>query len=141
MYSHLFLAKFGTTPEKLARGRDIISRDHLESSTETVSSSNGILPSAALGWFGSSSSAFPGMSSAPSKPLSQGNKPKTSLDARGLKSALSEDKTTPFDYEGVLRKFFQVNAPEKMCDVHQYLQKYSGKEAEMFVALVSAKSY
>eukprot|EP00804_Cyclotella_cryptica_P018820 CCRYP_018694-RD/>CCRYP_018694-RD protein AED:0.05 eAED:0.20 QI:0/0.33/0.42/1/0.66/0.71/7/398/3423 len=121
------------------QGRDIISRDHLDSSTEKMSSFTHVVPKAASGLSSSSPSAFPPMSSAAPKPLSQGTVKQSSLDPHGLKSASIEDKKSPTDYEEVLKKFFKVNAPEKLGDVDQYLQKYSGKEAEMFVAL--AKKY
>lgn len=133
----LSIAKFGTTPENLARGRDILSRDQSESSSDKRPSNEVVSklsskPAAASGLFASNATAFPPMCSTPPKPLSQGLSPKQSSSDTG-------NKTLAVDYGKVLRDFFKANAPEKLDDVVQYLEKYHGKEDMMFVGL--AKKY
>jgi len=137
------LAKFGTTPEKLARGRGIISQDAVESantvkpfssSSNTVFASISSKPSSSSGLSMSSATAFPPMSSKSPKPLSQAfslsAQPQPTHDASS-----SGTKSAPCDYEDVLTTFLQENAPSKVSEVANYLQKYKGKEPEMFVSI------
>jgi hypothetical protein len=112
------LTKFGTTPEKLAQGRDVLARDNAESNNAT--------PKLPPKLSAKSAAAFPPMSSSAPKPVSQ------EIDQKQPKSTLSRDS---IDYEQVLRQFLTSHAPEKVPDVEQYMQKYKGKESELFVAL------
>ncbi|KAL3799320.1 hypothetical protein ACHAW5_001257 [Stephanodiscus triporus] len=132
------LAKFGMTPEKLAEGRDIISRDAAESNAP-LNSEKTSLPSLAprLGGSNSNVAAFPSMSTRSPTLLSQ------SLHQKVSSAPTPTTLTTPtghaVDYKGALTKFFEAYSPEKIPEVQNFLQKYQGREAEMFVSL--AKKY
>jgi len=156
------LAKFGTTPEKLAEGRGIISRDAAESKTPlkspsdkkaipskstTIASSNATFPAQSskiapqFSLSKSNAAAFPPMPTRSPKPLSQSLNQNVSVAPTLTKpTSLSPTKAgNDVDYKSLLTKFYQVNAPAKVADVDSALQKYKGKEAEMFVSL--AKKY
>jgi len=144
------LAKFGTTPEKLAEGRDMVSRDEAESKeplklpSDKRCLSNEITSSASA-TFGlpprtvppkslpnSNAAAFPPMATRSPKPFSR--TPNASVSSPPIAKPGMQ-----VDYKIVLTKFFEENSPSKVNEVGSYLQKYKGKEADLFVAL--AKRY
>jgi hypothetical protein len=114
-------AKFGMTPEKLAEGRDIISRDAAESNTPLMSlSDKKSTPSnAQLGGSCSIAAASPSMSTRSPKPFSQ---------TLNQNVSLTPTPTTPtgyaVDYRSALTKFYQAHSPDKIADVDAALQKY-----------------
>lgn len=137
------LAKFGTTPEKLAKGREAIAHDEAyarvsltspsarENKPKTSAASNAPAPQ-----FGMTkpptAAAFPPLSTSSPKPLSQ------SLN-QSKPTEPSTQTRINVDYKSALAKFFQANDPAKVVKVDEYLSKYQGKEAEMFVSF--AKRY
>jgi len=147
------LAKFGTTPEKLAEGRDIISRDAAESTTsppdkraipskstssnKATSSTNATFSALSSKTAPQMSAAFPPMPTRSPKPLSQSLNPNVSKAPTMPKAASASDQKagSDVDYKSVLTKFYEENSPGKVIEVDSTLQKYKGKEAEMFVAL------
>ncbi|KAL7533031.1 hypothetical protein ACHAXR_004998, partial [Thalassiosira sp. AJA248-18] len=150
------LAKFGTTPEKLAEGRDILSRDAEESKAPLKSSSNkkaipsmGTTSSNAtfpaqssqnpLKLPKSNAAAFPPMPTRAPKPVSQSQNPSVSTAPTVSMPAPAPKAGDDVDYKSILTKFYQENSPGRVAEVDFTLQKYKGKEAEMFVSL--AKKY
>lgn len=149
----ILTAKFGTTPEKLAEGRDIISRDAAEakaplkspshkkpipSNLAGTASSNATfsaqLPKAApqFSLSESSASAFPPMPTHAPKPLSQSlnqNKPEAPTLS---KSTSTPAKSESVDYKSALTKFYQENSPGKVADVDKTLQKYKVRRTKWF---------
>lgn len=137
------LAKFGTTPEKLAKGREAIAHDEAQARVSLKSPSardNKLNTSAASNapapQFGMTkpptAAAFPPLSTSSPKPLSQ------SLN-QSKPTEPSTQTRINVDYKSALAKFFQANDPAKVVKVDEYLSKYQGKEAEMFVSF--AKRY
>lgn len=111
------------TPEKLAEGRDIISRDAAESNAPLKSlSDKKSTPSNApqLGGSYSIAAAFPTRSP---KPLSQ-----------TLNQNLSLAPTPPtptgygVDYRSALTRFYEAYSPDKIADVDAALQKYQVRQ-------------
>jgi len=154
------LSKFGTTPEELAKGRDIISRDEAESKvplkipsvdkpSASLSSKTSTFPSQsskpAFGGLSKSttSAAFPPMPTRSPKPLSQSLNQVDSKPATTTSSTTSTSSKGPtqlnVDYKKALTKFYQENDTSKVNEVDERLNRYKGKEAEMFVSI--AKKY
>ena len=108
------------TPEKLAEGRDIISRDAAESNTplnlEKKSLSN-LAPR--LGGSNTIAAAFPSMSTQSPTLLSQSLHQKVSSSP--TPTTLTDHVV---DYSGALTKFFEAYSPKKISEVQSYLQKY-----------------
>jgi hypothetical protein len=109
------LAKFGTTPETLAQGRELLQRDRTESSTAKKSPKPGLTSGASL----------------PPEHSSQGLNLQTKSSSTDESASIEND----INYLRLLKTFLDKHAPEKVPDVEQYLKKYSGKEAEMFAGL------
>ncbi|KAL7553465.1 hypothetical protein ACHAWF_016746 [Thalassiosira exigua] len=141
------LSKFGTTPEQLAEGRDIISRDAVESKLPLKSSSDKrtipIKPNLSSAT-ASSNATFATLSKSeppinfpkPPKPASQPLDQEVGLRGPSLTPVPGPSKTVnDIDYKAVLTKFFQDNSPSKVKEVDSLLQKYKGKESDMFVGL------
>jgi hypothetical protein len=123
------LAKFGTTPEALAQGRELLQREHTESTPVRKSPAKNVIPK-----LQSTPSARSGLcsgASLPSEHLSQG------LNLQKKSSSIAEPTSVENDinYPRLLKTFLDKYAPGKAPDVEQYLKKYSGKEAEMFAGL------
>ena len=151
------LSKFGTTPEELAKGRDIISRDEAESKvplkipsvdkpSASLSSKTSTFPSQsskpAFGGLTKSttSAAFPPMPTRSPKPLSQSlNQDSKPTEATTTSSTSTSPTQLNVDYKKVLTKFYQENDRSKVNEVDERLNRYKGKEAEMFVSI--AKKY
>jgi len=156
------LAKFGTTPEKLAEGREVVRLDATESKTPLKSPSDKrvILSKYALSGenAASANATFPGLSSkSTTTNLSKSNvaafPPIPTRSPKPLSQSLNLNVPTPppkpasapstsgihVDYKCLLTKFFEENSPGKAREVDAYLQKYKGKEADLFVGL--AKKY
>lgn len=129
-------AKFGTSPERIAQGREIISRDaaeamspmkpHLEMKSILSKKSN-ITPTV-------NSVNLQSLQSSPKMGLRKSNADETPNLARSTtlltqsptKDSLASVKSPPpiVDYKSVLTIFFQANSPDKVAQVDQYLQKY-----------------
>jgi hypothetical protein len=109
------LKKFGLTPEKLAEGRDIISRDAAESTAPLISfSDKKPAPKFSL----PTSSSTPFTSSQSPKRVSQTTNQSTP-------SALA--LTIQIDYKSVLTRFYKDHAPEKIDEIESALIKYQGE--------------
>jgi hypothetical protein len=112
------------TPEKLAEGRDIISRDAAESNAP-LNAEKKSLPSLAprLGGSNSNAAAFPSISTRSPPLLSQSPHQKVSS---------APTPTIPtghvVDYRGALTKFFEAYSPEKISEVQYFLQKYQVRQ-------------
>lgn len=129
MLPNLCTAKFGMTPEKLAEGREIISRDAAEerSSLEpnpekktTLSKNTAV----------ASFNAVPESSRSPPQlgftKLNTAQVPLKPFSQSPIKNAsvLSEN----VDYKSVLTKFYQAMAPASVAEVDSILQKYRVRE-------------
>ena len=116
------------TPEKLAEGRDIISRDAAESNAPLKSlSDKKSTPSNApeLGGSNSIAAAFPSMSTQSPKPLT-----------RTLNQNVTSTATPTVygvDYRSALTKFYKEYCPEKIADVDAALQKYQVRQMMRWV--------
>ena len=146
----ILTAKFGTTPEKLAEGRNVLYRDAAESKAplkspsykkaipSNTTPSNATFPaqpSKAVPQFFSSSkssaAAFPPMPTRSPKPLSQ------SLNQNVSAAPTLPKPTSPpakagndVDYKSMLAKFYETNAPAKVGDIDSTLQKYKVRETQ-----------
>jgi hypothetical protein len=124
------LKKFGLTPEKLAEGRDIISRDAAESTAPLISFSDK-KPAPKFSLLTSSSTG--------ASPFTSSQSPKRVSQTINQSTPSAPALTIQIDYKSVLTKFYKDHAPEMIAEIESALNKYQGKEAEMFVSL--AKRY
>ena len=137
MLPNLCTAKFGMTPEKLAEGREIISRDASEerSSLEpnpekktTLSKNTAV----------ASFNAVPESSRSPPQlgftKLNTAQLPLKPFSQSPIKNASVLSEPTVInafdnvDYKSVLTKFYQAMAPASVAEVDSILQKYRVRE-------------
>jgi hypothetical protein len=146
-YSDTLIAKFGTTPEKLAEGREIISRDVPESKTPlklppnkksipsksvmssegTISSSNATFPAMSA----KNAAAFPPMSTLSPKPFSLNANVSKAPSMPKQTSQSQGESGNDVDYKGLLTKFFEESCPGKVAEVESTLQKYKVSKTEI----------
>ena len=122
-----FTAKFGTTPDELAEGRETISRDAKESKVPlkpVISDKSATAASSKTRMSKSATSAqFPPMPTRSPKPLSQSlnqNAPTLTKSS----STSTQQTRIDVDYKKLLTKFYQANAPDRVADVDATLEKY-----------------
>lgn len=126
-----FTAKFGTTPDELAEGRETISRDAKESKlplkpaisdkSATAASSNAAFSTRMSK--SATSAAFPPMPTRSPKPLSQSlnqNAPTLTKPS----STSSQQTKIDVDYKKLLTKFYQANDPGRVATVDVTIEKY-----------------
>ena len=119
-----FTAKFGTTPDELAEGRETISRDAKESKvplkpviSDTSASSKTRMSKSAT------SAQFPRMPTRSPKPLSQSlnqNAPTLTKSS----STSTQQTRIDVDYKKLLTKFYKANDPGRLATVDATLEKY-----------------
>lgn len=122
-----FTAKFGTTPDELAEGRETISRDAKESKVPlkpVISDKSATVASSKTRMSKSATSAqFPPMPTRSPKPLSQSlnqNAPTLTKPS----STSSQQTRIDVDYKKLLTKFYQANDPGRLATVDATLEKY-----------------
>lgn len=115
------LSKFGMTPEKLAEGRNILSRDAAESTAQLTAQPKS--PSRSMKTSKSNAAVPPPISTSAPKLNDVSTAPAMPMPETG--HAKSDNDV---DYKSLLTKFFQDHSPERLSEVDAVLQKYQVSE-------------
>ena len=127
-----FIAKFGTTPDELAEGRETISRDAKESKVplKTVISDKSATAASSNAAFSTrmsksaTSAAFPPMPTRSPKPLSQSLNQNAPTLTKPSSTSTSQQTRIDVDYKKLLTKFYQANDPNRVATVDATIEKY-----------------